>query len=142
MGHPPASGSGSEPPEVVDAIRETVSDRGRVFVEEAKGYPRGAPTTRGWGETRYLSSVIDQEHLAGFWIIEAPDLDVAFELAAEPQSTASSAGGLCRVPCGPRRPTAPTGPQPPIACGVRRGHRAGRQQRAGAYLTRCAANWG
>jgi hypothetical protein len=51
----------------------------------------GAPDTatvidnRGGGEPVLTDGpfVESKEHLAGFWIIEAPDLDVALELAAE-----------------------------------------------------------
>jgi hypothetical protein len=50
----------------------------------------GAPSTatvidnRG-GETMFTDGpfVESKEHLAGFWIIEAPDLDVALKLGAE-----------------------------------------------------------
>ncbi len=44
-----------------------------------------ATTVRGGGEVVLTDGpfVETKEHLAGFWIIEAPDLDVALELATD-----------------------------------------------------------
>ena len=46
---------------------------------------RPPSSTTGGGEAVFTDGpfVESKEYLAGFWIIEAPDLDVALELAAE-----------------------------------------------------------
>lgn len=79
-----------------DAMRESLADTG-AFTERlrrdgclvlADGLepPSTATTVDGRGERPVLTDgpyLETKEHLGGFWVIEAPDLDVALGLAAD-----------------------------------------------------------
>jgi hypothetical protein len=79
-----------------DAMSESLADTG-VFTArlERDGYlvmadglepPSTATTVDGRGERPALTDgpyLETKEHLGGFWVVEAPDLDVALELAAD-----------------------------------------------------------
>lgn len=79
-----------------DAMSESLADTG-VFTArlEREGYlvladglepPSTATTVDGRGERPALTDgpyLETKEHLGGFWVVEAPDLDVALELAAD-----------------------------------------------------------
>ena len=72
----------------IDAFNDRLRDEGYWVFAGGLGSP--APATvidnrRGRGEAVFTDGpfVESKEYLAGFWIIEAPDLDVALKLATE-----------------------------------------------------------
>ena len=70
----------------IDGFNERLQANGHWVYANGLAEPATATVIDGRGEEPvftdgpYLES---KEYLAGFWIIEAPDLDVALELAAE-----------------------------------------------------------
>ena len=100
------------PPEVlepimrdVDAVNAEMRGRGRLGVRR-----RAAPAEhghRGAGQRTATCSLTDgpfaegKEHIGGFWIIEAPDLDAALDWARK-----AAAASRCRSRCGRSRTTA------------------------------------
>ena len=70
----------------IDAFNERLIAAGHWVFAGGLGAPDTATVidNRG-GETLFSDGpfVESKEHLIGFWIIEAPDLDVALELAAD-----------------------------------------------------------
>ena len=61
--------------------------------------------------------------------IAVAELDGPEVALAQRRPARGPIGRLSRLPCDPRRPAAPAGPQPGVARGVRPGHRAGGQHR-------------
>ena len=70
----------------IDAYNEGLQEDGHWVFAGGLGAPSSATVidNRGGGEPMVTDGpfVESKEYLAGFWIIEAPDLDVALELAA------------------------------------------------------------
>ena len=71
----------------IDAFNERLEAEGHWVFAGGLGSPSTATVidNRGGGEALLTDGpfVETKEFLAGFWIIEAPDLDVALKLAAE-----------------------------------------------------------
>jgi hypothetical protein len=71
----------------IDVFNERLQAEGRWVFAGGLGGPSTATVidNRGGGEAMFTDGpfVESKEYLAGFWIIEAPDLDVALKLAAE-----------------------------------------------------------
>ena len=70
--------------------------------------------------------VESKEYLAGFWVIEAPDLDVALKLAAEGRrpATGRSRCGRCWASESRRRSAVGVGRQRVVGEAARRGRQA------------------
>jgi hypothetical protein len=70
----------------IDVFNERLQAEGRWVFAGGLGGPSTATVidNRGGGEAMFTDGpfVESKEYLAGFWIIEAPDLDVALKLAA------------------------------------------------------------
>ena len=70
----------------IDAYNEGLQEDGHWVFAGGLGAPSSATVidNRGGGEPMVTDGpfVESKEYLAGFWIVEAPDLDVALELAA------------------------------------------------------------
>jgi hypothetical protein len=70
----------------IDAFNEQLRAEGHWVFAGGLGSPSTATVidNRGGGEAMFTDGpyLESKEYLAGFWIIEAPDLDVALELAA------------------------------------------------------------
>jgi hypothetical protein len=70
----------------IDAFNDRLENDGHWVFAGGLGAPSAATVidNRG-GEAMFTDGPFleSKEYLAGFWIIEAPDLDVALELAAE-----------------------------------------------------------
>ncbi|MFJ1706330.1 YciI family protein [Kitasatospora sp. NPDC088346] len=69
----------------VDVFNDRLRAEGRWVFAGGLGVPETATVIDNRGEEAVFSDgpfVESKEFLAGFWIIEAPDLDVALELAA------------------------------------------------------------
>jgi hypothetical protein len=82
-------GTGSETPEedaAIDVFNDRLQAEGHWVFAGGLGAPVSATVidNRG-GEAMFTDGpfVESKEYLAGIWIIEAPDLDVALKLAAE-----------------------------------------------------------
>jgi hypothetical protein len=70
----------------IDAFNERLMSQGHWVFAGGLGAPDTATVIDNRGGEALFSDgpfVESKEHLAGFWIIEAPDLDVALTLAAE-----------------------------------------------------------
>ena len=70
----------------IDAFNERLQADGHWVFAGGLGVPDNATVIDNRGEEPVVTDgpfVESKEYLAGFWIIEAPDLDVALRLAAE-----------------------------------------------------------
>jgi hypothetical protein len=70
----------------IDAFNERLQAEGHWVFAGGLGAPVAATVIDNRGGEPMLTDgpfLESKEHLAGFWIIEAPDLDVALKLAAE-----------------------------------------------------------
>ncbi len=70
----------------IDLFNERLQAEGYWVFAGGLGSPDPATVIDNRGEEAVITDgpfVESKEYLAGFWIIEAPDLDVALELAAE-----------------------------------------------------------
>lgn len=70
----------------IDAFNERLHAQGHWVYANGLAAPSTATVIDGRGEAPVLTDgpfLESKEHLAGFWIIEAPNLDVALELAAQ-----------------------------------------------------------
>jgi hypothetical protein len=70
----------------IDAFNDQLRAEGHWVFAGGLGAPDTATVVDNRGGEPLFSDgpfVETKEHLAGFWIVEAPDLDVALELAAE-----------------------------------------------------------
>lgn len=68
------------------AFNERLQAQGYWVFADGLGAATNATVVDGQGDEPVLTDgpyLESKEHLAGFWIIEAPDLDVALKLAAE-----------------------------------------------------------
>jgi hypothetical protein len=81
------SGSGTaEEMAAIDAFNDRLRADGHWVLAGGLGSPSTATVIDNWdGEAVFTDGPFleSKEYLAGFWIIEAPDLDVALKLAAE-----------------------------------------------------------
>lgn len=81
--------SGSATPEemeAIDAFNDRIRTRGHWVFAGGLAAPTTATVVDGRGDQPIFTDgpfLESKEYLAGFWIIEAPDLDVALRLAAE-----------------------------------------------------------
>ncbi|WP_136707021.1 YciI family protein [Agromyces sp. H66] len=69
----------------IDAFNERLQAEGHWVFAGGLGFPDTATVVDNRGEPAMFTDgpfLESKEYLAGFWIIEAPDLDVALELAA------------------------------------------------------------
>ena len=70
----------------IDVFNDQLQADGHWVFAGGLGAPVGVTVIDNRGEVPLLTDgpfVESKEYLAGFWIIEAPDLDVALKLAAE-----------------------------------------------------------
>lgn len=70
----------------VDAFNERLQAEGHWVFAGGMGSPSSATVIDNRGEEPVITDgpfVESKEYLAGFWVIEAPDLDVALKLAGE-----------------------------------------------------------
>lgn len=70
----------------IDAFNEKLRTGGHWVFAAGLAAPESATVIDGRGEEPIFSDgpfVESKEHIAGFWIIDAPDLDVALALMAE-----------------------------------------------------------
>ena len=70
----------------IDAFNDQLQAEGHWVFAGGLGLPDTATVIDNRGSEALFSDgpfVETKEHLAGFWIVEAPDLDVALALAAE-----------------------------------------------------------
>jgi hypothetical protein len=70
----------------IDAFNDRLRTEGHWVFAGGLGSPDPATVIDNRGDEPVFTDgpfVESKEHLAGFWVIEAPDLDVALELAAE-----------------------------------------------------------
>ena len=70
----------------IDAFNERLVAQGHWVFAAGLGSPSTATVIDNRGEQALITDgpfVETKEHLAGFWVIEAPDLDVALALATE-----------------------------------------------------------
>ena len=70
----------------IDAFNDRLQAEGHWVFAGGLGSPDPATVIDNRGDEAVFTDgpfVESKEYLAGFWIIEAPDLDVALELAAE-----------------------------------------------------------
>jgi hypothetical protein len=70
----------------LDAFNERLEAEGHWVFAGGLGLPSTATVIDNRGDRRIVTDgpfVESKEYLGGFWIIEAPDLDVALRLAAE-----------------------------------------------------------
>ena len=83
------SGSGLASPDemaAINAFNEKLEANGHWVFGAGVAGPEAATVVDGRGEAPVLTDgpyVESKEYVAGFWVIEAPDLDVALELAGE-----------------------------------------------------------
>lgn len=72
--------------EAIDVFNERLQANGHWVYANGLGAPDSATVVDGRGQQPMFTDgpfLESKEYLAGFWIIEAPDLDAALELAAE-----------------------------------------------------------
>ena len=70
----------------IDAFNERIKAEGYWVFAGGLGVPSSATVIDNRGEEAMFTDgpfVESKEYLAGFWIMDAPDLDVALKLAAE-----------------------------------------------------------
>ena len=70
----------------IDVFNSQLQSDGNWVFAGGLGYPHTATVIDNRGDEALFTDgpfVESKEYLAGFWIIEAPDLDVALKLAAE-----------------------------------------------------------
>ena len=70
----------------IDAFNDRLRAQGHWVFADGLGAPETATVIDSRGEEAVFTDgpfLESKEYLAGFWIIEAPDLDVALKLAAE-----------------------------------------------------------
>ena len=70
----------------IDVFNERLQARGHWVFAVGLGAPSTATVIDNRGDDAVITDgpfLESKEYLAGFWIIEAPDLDVALKLAAE-----------------------------------------------------------
>lgn len=70
----------------IDAFNDRLQAGGHWVFAGGLGFPSTATVIEGRGEEPVFTDgpfIESKEYLAGFWIIEAPDLDVALKLAAD-----------------------------------------------------------
>jgi hypothetical protein len=70
----------------IDAFNDRLTAQGHWVFAGGLGSPSTATVIDNRGEKAVFTDgpfVETKEYLAGFWVIEAPDLDVALKLAAE-----------------------------------------------------------
>ena len=70
----------------IDAFNDRLQARGNWVFAAGLADPSTSTVIDGRGEQPVFTDgpfLESKEHMAGFWIIEAPDLDVALELMAE-----------------------------------------------------------
>src|SRR5829696_9999568 len=70
----------------IDAFNDRLQTEGHWVFAGGLGAPSSATVIDNRGEEAMFSDgpfLESKEYLAGFWIMEAPDLDVALKLAAE-----------------------------------------------------------
>ena len=70
----------------IDAFNDRIKAAGHWVFAAGLGAPDTATVIDNRGEEAVVTDgpfVESKEYLAGFWVIEAPDLDVALKLAAE-----------------------------------------------------------
>ncbi|MGN9910064.1 YciI family protein [Phytohabitans sp. LJ34] len=70
----------------IDAFNERIMAEGHWVFAGGLNSPSTATVIDNRGEEALFTDgpfVESKEHLAGFWVMEAPDLDVALKLAAE-----------------------------------------------------------
>jgi hypothetical protein len=70
----------------IDAFNDRLKKEGHWVFAGGLGAPETATVIDNRGEHAIVTDgpfLESKEHLAGFWIIEAPDLDVALKLARE-----------------------------------------------------------
>ena len=80
------SATTSEEDSAVDAFNDRLQAEGRWVFAAGLGSPSTATVIDNRGGEALLTDgpfVESKEYLAGFWIMEVPDLDVALKLAAE-----------------------------------------------------------
>jgi hypothetical protein len=72
--------------DAIDAFNDRIRAQGHWVFAGGLAAPSTATVIDGRGEQPLFTDgpfIESKEYLAGFWIIEAPDLDVAVKLAAE-----------------------------------------------------------
>jgi len=70
----------------IDAFNDRLQAQGHWVFAGGLGSPSAATVIDNRGEEAIITDgpfVESKEYLAGFWVMEAPDLDVALKLAAE-----------------------------------------------------------
>ena len=70
----------------IDAFNERLRTGGHWVFAAGLAAPESATVIDGRGEEPVFTDgpfIESKEHIAGFWIIDAPDLDVALELMAD-----------------------------------------------------------
>jgi hypothetical protein len=68
----------------IDVFNDELQESGEWVFAGGLGYPRAATVIDNRGDEPELSEgpfQLSQEYLAGFWIVELPDLDTALERA-------------------------------------------------------------
>ncbi len=84
-----SDGTEVDGPEVggaIDALNDRLQAEGYWVFANGLAAPEAATVIDNRGEEAVFTDgpfIESKEHLAGFWIIEAPDLDVALKLATE-----------------------------------------------------------
>lgn len=76
----------TEEMEAIDAFNDRIRTQGHWVFAGGLAAPTTATVVDGRGDQPVFTDgpfLESKEYLAGFWIIEAPDLDVALRLAAE-----------------------------------------------------------
>ena len=84
--NPDTDAATSDEMAAIDAFNDRLQAKGQWVFAGGLGSPNAATVVDGrQGEPLFTDGpfVESKEYLVGFWIIEAPDLDVALKLAAE-----------------------------------------------------------
>lgn len=77
---------GPEVGEAIDAFNDKLKAQGYWVFANGLAAPSAATVVDGRGEQPLFTDgpfLESKEHMAGFWIIDVPDLDVALKLATE-----------------------------------------------------------
>jgi hypothetical protein len=72
--------------EAIDRFNDGLRDRGYWVFANGLAAPSAATVVDARGEEPLITDgpfLESKEHMAGFWIIDAPDLDVALQLAVD-----------------------------------------------------------